>query len=57
MYNNDPKMRVIDNLRRDMVISAAGIIDHWTVHDIFSWPKLKSHPGNVNGRRTIRLDG
>ena len=36
---------MIDNLRSDMVVSAAGVIDHWTVDTIFSWPKIKKHPG------------
>ena len=44
-FQEDPKLRVIDNLRSDMVVSAAGVIDHWTVDTIFSWPKIKKHPG------------
>lgn len=39
---------MIDNLRRDMVVAASGIIHHWTVEDIFRWPKTRSHPGQFS---------
>lgn len=45
LLRQDPKLRMIDNLRRDMVVAANGAISHWTVEDIFRWPKTRAHPG------------
>ncbi len=42
----NPRVAVVDNLRRDLVIAARGSIAHWTVEDLFRWEKTHDHPGH-----------
>eukprot|EP00043_Microstomoeca_roanoka_P011994 m.113439 g.113439 ORF g.113439 m.113439 type:complete len:216 (+) comp15357_c0_seq5:607-1254(+) len=47
LFKQDMSLKVIDNLRRDMIVPKKLDITSWTVQDIFNWKHTSRHPGYV----------